>query len=75
MSKYVRSYRAPQNPLVEMSSLAPSCVLEVACERTSPVRGSRSGTSGQTSVKRLAVISLISLCLIDGKPPFGQDKV
>ena len=31
-------------------------------------------TSLHTSDKRLAVRSLISLCLIDGKPPLGQDK-
>ena len=30
--------------------------------------------SGQISVRRLAVKSLISLYQIDGKPPFRQDK-
>ena len=45
--------------------------------RTSPVRGCRSGsmrTSEQTSVRRFAVRSLISLCLMDGNPPLGYDK-
>ena len=45
--------------------------------KTSPVRGCRSGsmrTSEQTSVRRFAVGSLISLCLMDGNPPLGHDK-
>ena len=69
--------RPPQKPLAAMSRCAPSWALEVAPMRTSPVIGCRSGsmqTSLQTSVRRLAVRSLISLCLMDGKPPFGQDR-
>ena len=31
-------------------------------------------TSEQTSVRRFAVRSLISLCLMDGNPPLGHDK-
>ena len=31
-------------------------------------------TSWHTSVRRVAVRSLISLCLIDGKPPLAQDR-
>ena len=31
-------------------------------------------TSLHTSVRRVAVRSRISLCLIDGNPPLGQDK-
>ena len=31
-------------------------------------------TSLHTSVRRVAVRSCISLCLIDGNPPLGQDK-
>ena len=31
-------------------------------------------TSLHTSVRRVAVRSRISLCLIDGKPPLAQDK-
>ena len=49
----------------------------MAPERCSPVIGCKCGsmqTSLHTSDKRLAVKSLISLCLIDGKPPLGQDK-
>ena len=68
---------ATQSPFAAMSSLAPSCVLADAPERCSPVMGCRCGsmqTSLHTSDRRLAVRSLISLCLIDGKPPFGQDK-
>ena len=52
-------------------------VLEVAPVRASLVIGCRSDsmqTSPHTSVSRLAVRSLISLCLMDGKPPFGQDR-
>ena len=45
--------------------------------RDSPVIGCNSGsvqTSLQTSVSRLAVRSLISLCLIEGKPPLGLER-
>ena len=45
--------------------------------RASPVSGCNSGSTQtllQTSVNRLAVRSLISLCLIDGKPPLGQER-
>ena len=45
--------------------------------RDSPVIGCNSGsirTSLQTSVRRLAVRSLISLCLIEGEPPLGQER-
>ena len=31
-------------------------------------------TSLQTSVRRLAVKSRISLCMIEGKPPLGHDR-
>ena len=60
-----------------MSRRAPFWALEVAPVRTSLVIGCRSGsmqTSLQTSVRRLAVRSLILLCLMDRKPPFGQDR-
>ena len=43
----------------------------------SPVIGCNSGsvqTSLHTSVRRLAVKSLISLCLIVGNPPLGQES-
>ena len=76
-SKKVRSYRPLQSLFAAISSLAPSCVLADAPERGSPVMGCRCGsmqTSLHTSDRRLAVRSLISLCLIDGKPPFGQVK-
>ena len=76
-SENVLSNRPPQKPLAAMSSRAPSCAFEVAPVRTFPVIGCRSGsmqTSLQTSVRTLAVRSLISLCLIDGKLPVGQDR-
>ena len=60
-----------------MSSLAPSSVVAEAPENVSPVMGCRCGsmhTSLQTSVIRLAMVSRISLCLIVGNPPFGQDR-
>ena len=56
--------RPPQKPLAAMSKRAPSFALQVALVRNSPVIGCRSGsmqTSLQTSVRRLAVRSLISL--------------
>ena len=55
----------------------PQMPMEVLCARASPVRGWRSGsteTSWQTSVSRSAVISLISLWRIDGKPPRGHER-
>ena len=72
----MRWYRPPQKPLAAMSRCAPSWEFEEALVRTSPVRGCRSGsmqTSEQT-VRRFAVKSCISLCLMDGNPPFGHDK-
>ena len=73
----VLSWRPPQNPFTETSSLAPSLAFEVLLVKTSPVRGWRSGStkiSWQTSVRMLVVISLISLWRIDGKPPRGMKK-
>ena len=43
----------------------------------SPESGCRCGsieTLWQTSERSEAVMSLTSLCLIEGKPPVGQDK-
>ena len=56
---------------------APSWVLAVVSMKVSPVTGCSSGsirTSVQTSYSRLAVRSLILLCLTIGKPPFGYDR-
>ena len=76
-SKYVLSNQPPQKPLAAMSRHASSWVLAVAPARTPPVIGCRSGsmqTSLQTSGRRLAVRFLISLCLMGGKPPLGQNR-
>ena len=61
MSKYVllKVPPPPQTPFAAMSSRAPACELAVALH---------------TSVRRVAVRSRISLCLIDGKPPLAQDR-
>ena len=56
-----------------MSSRAPACELAVAPISSSSVTGSVH-TSLHTSVRRVAVRSHISLCLIDGKPPLAQDR-
>ena len=75
--KKVFSNLPPHTPLAEISSLAPSCELEVAPVRCSFFTGCSSGsiqTSLHTSVSKLAVRSRISLSLIVGKPPFAQEK-
>ena len=54
---------------------APSSRFAVLWKSRSSVTGCRCGsvpTPWQTSVSRCAVISLISLCLIEGKPPLWQ---
>ena len=59
----------PDSPLADTSNLAPSS--------WSGVTGCKSGSvhiSLHTSVSREAVISRISLCLTDEKPPFLQDS-
>ena len=76
-SKKVRSNRPPQKPLAATSSLTPSSLIAEAPESASPVIGSRVGsmhTSWQTSAIKFAVRSLISLCRMVGKPPFGHDR-
>ena len=60
-----------------ISNLAPSWVYEEAPVNTSPSMGRSSGsmqTSLQTSVGRLAVRSLISLCQMEGKPSLVYDR-
>ena len=76
-STNARSDLPPQNPFITMSSLAPSCVLAVDKENSSGETGCNSGsvaTCYQTSVNSLAVRSRISLCLMEGNPPLGQDR-
>ncbi len=70
---YITECTSPE-PFMSTSSLAPSCLLE---EADSPESGCRSGstlTSWHTSVKRPAVMSLISLCLSMGNPPLAQER-
>ena len=73
----IKDGQPPHSPLVVMSRRAPSWLLEVAPWRCSPVTGCKCGsmhTLLQTSVRRLAAISLISLCHKVGKPPLEQER-
>ena len=75
--KNVFSNLPPHTPFAEMSSLAPSCELAVAPDSWSGVVGCRFGlmhTSLHTSVRRLAMRSRISLCLMQGKPPLAHES-
>ena len=63
------------NPLALMSRRAPSSVSAVRWLRISPDRGCNGGFVAMlwhTSVKREAVMSRISLCLMVGKPTVWQ---
>ena len=60
-----------------MSRQAPSSLFADLCASLSPVTGCKQGsvpTPWHISVKNSAVISLISLCRIEGKPPQEQLK-
>ena len=75
-SKQVLLNLPPQKPLAAMSRRAPSWTLDEAPVSDSPVIGCNYGsvqTSLHTSVRRLVVRSLISLCLIVGNPLLGQE--
>ncbi len=64
-------------PHTAMSRRAPGCVLALAPARFSPVTGNSSGsvqTLLLTSLRRSAVKSRISLCRMDGKPPFAHER-
>ena len=68
----------PKKLWATMSILALSSLFAVLCLNSSPVTGCRHGsvpTAWHTSLRRLAVMSLISLCQIEGKPPLGQLSV
>ena len=68
---------SPYSILAAMSRRAPGCVLALAPARFSPVTGNSSGsvqTLLQTSLRRSAVKSRISLCRMDGKPPFAHER-
>ena len=76
-SQRVLSCLPPQKPFTAMSSRAPSWVLVEFRLKVSFDKGCRSGsvlTSWHTSVSKLAVRSLISLCRRIGKPPLEQVK-
>ncbi len=64
---------SPYSILAAMSRRAPGCVLALAPARFYPVTGNSSG-SVQTSLRRSAVKSRISLCRMDGKPPFAHER-
>ena len=66
-SKNARSNRPPQKPLALSSRIAEEPV------STSPPIGCRCG-SIETLERRSAVRSLISLFLMDGYPPFRQER-
>ena len=75
--KNVFSNLPPHTQFAEMSSLASSCELAVAPDSWSGVVGCRFSsmhTSLHTSVRRLAVRSRISLCLMEGKPPLAYES-
>ena len=66
-----------QKLLAAISSRAPFWVLAEASLSISSVTGWSSGsifTLWHTSVRRVAVMSLISLCLMDGNPPLAHEK-
>ena len=67
----------PPESLCRHIDLAPSSVFAVLCWNCSPVSIWRSGSTAtlwQTSERRLAVMSLLSLCLSEGNPPCEQLK-
>ena len=76
-SKNALSYRPPQKPLAAICSLAPSSVTAEAPVMGSPVIGCSVGsmqTSLHTSDSQHPTVPRTSLCLIEGKPPFGQES-
>ena len=71
-SKNAHCLSFPQNPCALMSRRAPSSMLAVLLVSLSSVTGCSTGsvpTLWQMSLMRCALISLISLWQIDGKPP------
>ena len=67
-----------QNPLARTSARAPSSVLVERADMISPLSGWSDGlvaTLLHTSVRREAVMSLISLCRMVGKPPLWHIMV
>ena len=77
MLKMHYGHCSPRIPVYAHPILPPSSVLAVLCWNCSPVSVWGSGftaTLQQTSARRLAVISLTSLCLSVGNPPCEQLK-
>ena len=65
----------PQKPCALMSAQASSSEFAVLYCSDSPVSGCSAGstaTLGETSVRKSAVMSVMSLCLREGNPPQGQ---
>ena len=71
----IRSNLPTQKPLAAMYNRVPSMVIVDFQENSSIIASCKSGstlTSLQTSLRSVAVMSLISLCRREGKPPREQ---
>ena len=71
------SFKSANPETTETSSLELLSMLAELCAIVSPDNGCRCGsteTLWQTSDSKEAVMSLTSLCLIEGNPPVGQDR-
>ena len=76
-SRNVLSDLPPQNPFMAISNLAPLVEMAVLPDSSSDDTSCKFGstqTSLHTSVNSVAVMSRISLCLIEGNPPRGEDS-
>ena len=72
---HVADHDPKNSQLATMSRRAPSSLLADLCASLSPVTGCRQDsvpTPWHTSVKHSAMISLILLCRVEGKPPWEQ---
>ena len=77
LSKNALSKELPQKQLATTSRRAPFCRFAVVLLNVSLVMGFRDGsvaTPWQVSFQSDAVISLSSLCLIEGNDPLGQER-
>ena len=77
MSKNASCHLFPQKLCALMSARASSSEFAVLYCSDSPVSGcsvASTATIGETSVRKSAVMSLMSLCLREGNPPQGQLK-
>ena len=76
-SRNVLSHLPPQNPFMAISNLPPLVEMAVLPDSSSDDTSCKFGStqaSLHTSVNSVAVMSRISLCLIEGNPPHGQDS-